>query len=211
MDLSLTISIITPKGIEMTTTEMKLLPDTLFNQRYGKEIIEKFKNTDKFKLIEMVNWITSNDEWVTFTTTVTFKNLIGYEASGSMKKATKYEYHKRVLNKVRKRLSRSRYNWETVLPIDYLAIYEYEQGSFFKPIPKANSPHHIHGLISVKREHAHRIYNFWLGELDKRLYKDLKSVSTVSTFKIEPLRLNETNSWVNYMTKGKNPQTDWFI
>ena len=159
----------------------------------------------------MVDWIISNDEWITFTTTVTFKNLIGYETSSSMKKATKYEYQKRVLNKVRKRLSRSRDLWKTVLPIDYLSIYEYEQGSFFKPIPKANSPHHIHGLISVKRDYASRIFDFGLLELDKRLYKDLKSIPTVSTFKIEPIRLDEAKSWVNYMTKGKNPETDWFV
>ena len=195
----------------MTLTDIEALPDTFFNQRYGSEIIEKLKNTEKFKLALMVDWIISNDEWITFTTTVTFKNLIGYETSSSMKKATKYEYQKRVLNKVRKRLSRSRDLWKTVLPIDYLSIYEYEQGSFFKPIPKANSPHHIHGLISVKRDYASRIFDFGLLELDKRLYKDLKSIPTVSTFKIEPIRLDEAKSWVNYMTKGKNPETDWFV
>jgi hypothetical protein len=195
----------------MTLTDIEVLPDTFFNQRYGSEIIEKLKNTEKSKLALMVDWIISNDEWITFTTTVTFKNLIGYETSSSMKKATKYEYQKRVLNKVRKRLSRSRDLWKTVLPIDYLSIYEYEQGSFFKPIPKANSPHHIHGLISVKRDYASRIFDFGLLELDKRLYKDLKSIPTVSTFKIEPIRLDEAKSWVNYMTKGKNPETDWFV
>ena len=195
----------------MTLTDIEVLPDTFFNQRYGSEIIEKLKNTEKSKLIRMVDWIISNDEWITFTTTVTFKNLIGYETSSSMKKATKYEYQKRVLNKVRKRLSRSRDLWKTVLPIDYLSIYEYEQGSFFKPIPKANSPHHIHGLISVKRDYSSRIFDFGLLELDKRLYKDLKSIPTVSTFKIEPIRLDEAKSWVNYMAKGKNPETDWFV
>ena len=195
----------------MTLTDIEVLPDTFFNQRYGSEIIEKLKNTEKSKLALMVDWIISNDEWITFTTTVTFKNLIGYETSSSLKKATKYEYQKRVLNKVRKRLSRSRDLWKTVLPIDYLSIYEYEQGSFFKPIPKANSPHHIHGLISVKRDYASRIFDFGLLELDKRLYKDLKSIPTVSTFKIEPIRLDEAKSWVNYMTKGKNPETDWFV
>ena len=195
----------------MTLTDIEVLPDTFFNQRYGSEIIEKLKNTEKSNLVLMVDWIISNDEWITFTTTVTFKNLIGYETSSSMKKATKYEYQKRVLNKVRKRLSRSRDLWKTVLPIDYLSIYEYEQGSFFKPIPKANSPHHIHGLISVKRDYASRIFDFGLLELDKRLYKDLKSIPTVSTFKIEPIRLDEAKSWVNYMTKGKNPETDWFV
>ena len=163
----------------MTLTDIEVLPDTFFNQRYGSEIIEKLKNTEKSKLALMVDWIISNDEWITFTTTVTFKNLIGYETSSSMKKATKYEYQKRVLNKVRKRLSRSRDLWKTVLPIDCLSIYEYEQGSFFKPIPKANSPHHIHGLISVKRDYASRIFDFGLLELDKRLYKDLKSIPTV--------------------------------
>ena len=195
----------------MTLTDIEVLPDTFFSQRYGSEIIEKLKNTEKSKLALMVDWIIYNDEWITFTTTVTFKNLIGYETSSSMKKATKYEYQKRVLNKVRKRLSRSRDLWKTVLPIDYLSIYEYEQGSFFKPIPKANSPHHIHGLISVKRDYSSRIFDFGLLELDKRLYKDLKSIPTVSTFKIEPIRLDEAKSWVNYMTKGKNPETDWFV
>jgi hypothetical protein len=205
------ISPVTPKGYEMPITDLETLPDTFFNQRYGSEIIEKIRNTEKYKLIRMIDWMISSDEWITFTATITFKNLVGYEASSSMKKATKYEYQKRVLNKVRKRLSRSRDLWDTVLPIDYLAIYEKEQGSFFKPIPKGNSPHHIHGLISVKREYAYRIYNFWLRELDRRLFKDLKSIPTVSTFKIEPIRLDEAKNWVNYITKGKNPETDWFV
>jgi hypothetical protein len=33
--------------------------------------------------------------------------------------------------------------------------------------------------------------------------KDLKSLSKVSTFLIEPLRLDEKVSWFNYMLKGK--------
>ena len=68
----------------MTLTDIEVLPDTFFNQRYGSEIIEKLKNTEKSKLIRMVDWIISNDEWITFTTTVTFKNLIGYETSSSI-------------------------------------------------------------------------------------------------------------------------------
>ena len=178
------------------------LPANEYNRRYGKEILEKTLKTSKYLRKYEFDWIASKDEWTSFVSTVTFKGLIGYEATDSMDKATKYEYNKRVLNKIKKRLCRSSTQWDSVLPINY-AQYEFEQGSFFKPVPKDSSPHHIHGLFVVRSGVASRIYDFSLRQLDRRLSKDLRSISNVSTFKIEPLRLEETQNWVNYMLKGK--------
>ena len=129
--------------------------------------------------------------------------VVACEASDGFRKATEYEYHKRVLNKVKKRLCRSTSKWNQVLPIDYFYQYEFEQGSHFKPVPKANSPHHIHGLFPVQKEVAERIYNFQTKEMDARLVKDLKSMKRVSTFLIEPLRTEESKAWLAYMLKGK--------
>lgn len=94
--------------------------------------------------------------------------------------------------------------WHHVLPIDYHFQYEREQGSHFKPVPRSNSPHHIHGLFPVHKDAANRIYNFESKVMDGRLVKDLESMSLVSTFLIEPLRSDEANSWLAYMLKGKS-------
>lgn len=178
------------------------LPLNEYNRRYGNEIVRNTLKNPNYLRHKEFEWIASNPEWVPFVSTVTFKDLQGYESSNSMKKATEYEYGKRVLNKIKRRLCRSNTKWDYFLPIQY-SQYEYEQGSFFKPIPKDNTPHHIHGLFVVRLEVAPRIYDFSLKRLDRRLSKDLRSISTVSTFKIEPLRTEETQNWLNYMSKGK--------
>ena len=187
----------------MIITGLEALPDTFFNQRYGSEIIEKIRNTEKSKLIRMINWMVSTDELITFTATVTFKNLVGYEASSSMKKATKYEYEKRVLTKIKKRLSRISSRWNSVIPIEYFFQYEYDQGSFFKPVSSRSHLHHIHGIFPVPKSLANRIFDFENHQLDGRLDKDLKSLRTVSTYLIEPLRSETASDWLNYLLKEK--------
>ena len=92
------------------------------------------------------------------------------------------------------------------MPYDELFVYEYEQGSFFKPVPKDNAPHHIHGLFPVRREVASRIYDFETYQLDERLTKDIASIDTVSSFKIEPLNLETSDAWLGYMLKEKTAQ-----
>lgn len=185
-------------------TKLEDLDDNEHNRRYGAEIVRKSLSNPRNLWKQELNWILGNDEWTPFVATVTFKGLSPYEAADGMRKATEYEYSKRVLNKVRKRLCRSSSKWSEVLPIDYFFQYEREQGSFFKPIPKSNAPHHVHALFPVKRECAQRIFNFDSGRLDQRLYKDLQSIASVSTFLIEPLRVDEAEAWVRYMLKGKD-------
>jgi hypothetical protein len=146
----------------------------------------------------------SNDEWITFTVTVTFKNLEPIEASEGYKKAAIYEYEKRVLMKIKKRLCRLSSKWNSVIPIEYFIQYEYDQGSFFKPLSSRNNPHHIHGVFPVPKRLAHRIYDFENSHLDQRLNKDLQSLHRVSTFLIEPLRSGESDAWLNYILKGKS-------
>ncbi len=180
------------------------LNDTEHNRRYGGEIVNKFRTSPRHQWQQELNWILGKDEWITFAATVAFKGLVPYEANDGMKKATEYEYSKRVLNKVRRRLCRSDSKWDEVLPIDYFRQYEYEQGSFFKPVPRSNSPHHIHALFPVSKTLASRIFQFETCLLDERLNKDIGSISTVSSFLIEPLRKDEAGAWINYMLKGKS-------
>lgn len=185
-------------------TKLEDLPDTDHNRKYGSEIVRKSLSNPKNQSELELNWILDNKDWIPFTATVTFKNLKAYEANDGFRKATEFEYGKRVLNKVKKRLCRSRSKWNHVLPIDYHFQYELEQGSHFKPVPRSNSPHHIHGLFPVQKDVASRIYNFELKGMDSRLVKDLESMNFVSTFLIEPLRTEEANAWLAYMLKGKS-------
>ena len=185
-------------------TKLEDLIDSEHNDRYGSEIVRKSLSSPMNQRELELNWILGNKDWIPFAATVTFRNLVACEASDGIRKATEYEYHKRVLNKVKKRLCRSSSKWNQVLPIDYFFLYEFEQGSYFKPVPKANSPHHIHGLFPVQKEVAERIYNFQTKEMDTRIVKDLKSMNLVSTFLIEPLRTEESKAWFAYMLKGKS-------
>jgi hypothetical protein len=185
-------------------TKLEDLPDNEYTRRYGSEIVRKSLSDPRNQRELELNWILENKDWIPFTATVTFKNLKAYEANDGYRKATEYEYGKRVLNKVKKRLCRSRSKWNQVLPIDYLFQYEFEQGSHFKPVPRFNSPHHIHGLFPVNKDVANRIYNLDSQQMDSRLAKDLKSMNLVSTFLIEPLRIEDSNAWLTYMLKGKS-------
>lgn len=185
-------------------TKLEDLPDTEHNRRYGSEIVRKSLSSPMNQRELELNWILGNSDLISFAATVTFKNLVAFEASDGIRKATEYEYHKRVLNKVKKRLCRSSSKWKQVLPIDDFFLYEFEQGSYFKPVPRSNSPHHIHGLFPVQKEVAERIFNFQSNEMDARLVKDLNSMDLVSTFLIEPLRTDESKAWLAYMLKGKS-------
>jgi hypothetical protein len=183
-------------------TNINDLSDTEHNRRYGSEIVRKTLSNPRNQDKMILEHILSSPEIYPVAVTVTFKNLVPLETDQGMKKATEYEYSKRVLNKVRKRLGRSRSKWNSVLPIHFFQ-YEYEQGSFFKPVPRNCSPHHIHGVLAIPRVLAPRIFDFQQGCLDQRLSKDLRSMDKVSTFLIEPLRTSEAHAWYNYMMKGK--------
>ncbi len=150
-----------------------------------------------------LDWITANPDWTVFTITVTFKNLVPLEIRQGMKLATEYEYKKKVLTKIKRRLCRLSNYWDKVLPVTDFFVYEYDQTSFFKKVPTNRSPHHIHGILPIPNRVLPRFYNFDTGALDQRLMKDLASLSKVSTFLIEPLRLDEKAAWFNYMLKDK--------
>jgi hypothetical protein len=187
----------------MMITRTEQLEDSLFNQRYGQEIVKKSLTTKRNLKKQELEWITSNPDWTTFTITVTFKNLVPLETGQGMKLATRYEYNKKVLTKIKKRLCRLSNYWDKVLPVTDFYVYEYDETSFFKKVSNNQSPHHIHGILPIPNRVLHKFYNLETGELDKRLMKDLKSLSKVSTFLIEPLRLDEKDSWFNYMLKDK--------
>jgi hypothetical protein len=180
------------------------LKDTEFNSRYGIEIVNKANSSPRYYYRHLLDWMVTNDEWINFTVTVTFKNLEPIEASEGYKKAAKYEYEKRVLTKIKKRLCRLSSKWNSVIPIEYFFQYEYDQGSFFKPVSTRSNPHHIHGIFPVPKSFAHRIYDFENSCLDSRLTKDLQSLQRVSTFLIEPLRSSESDAWLNYILKEKS-------
>jgi hypothetical protein len=152
------------------------------------------------------DWMMHNPDWQLFTATVTMKTKrlqASKQPIENMKSWTTYNYKNRVLNKVRRRLCRSKFLWNKVLPIDYIYQYEFEQGSYFKQVPKDGAPHHIHAVFPVKRDLAERIFDFSIHQLDLRLHKDLRSLDCVSSFLIEPLRYEEGHKWLSYLLKDK--------
>lgn len=192
----------------MIVTRIEDLEDTYYNQTYGTEIIRKsIKKTRidaKLLKIQELEWLVyDNKEWTTFTITVTFQNIVPVISNLGMKGACFYELEKGVFTKIRKRLCRLQKHWDQVLKITDFCVYEFEQGSFFKAVPNDQSPHHIHGLFPVPNHLASRIYDFTNRHLDMRLNKDLRSMHTVSTFHLEPIRLDEAGSWYKYMIKSK--------
>ena len=154
------------------------------------------------------DWMMNNRDWQMFTATVVMKTTQLRDSKQpieNMKSWTTYNYKHRVLAKVKRRLCRSSSKWNQVLPIDYLYQYEFEQGSYFKPVPKKGAPHHIHAVFPVKRDCAGRIFDFSMNKLDRRLQKDLGSLDCVSSFLIEPLRHEDGHKWLSYMLKDKTP------
>lgn len=180
------------------------LPSTNYNDRYGKEIIQKSLNHPRNLRKRELYWmIHEQTEWSIYTITVTFVGLKPVIASYGMKGAAMHEFDHHVLPKIRRRLCRSKKHWEKVLPTPEFVVYEYQQGSFFKPVPKSNSPHHVHGLLAVKKRVEAKIFDKEASALDERLQKDLASVRTVGSFLIEPLRVDEAENWYHYMIKDK--------
>ena len=178
--------------------------NTVFNQRYGVEIRRKALVTPIGLKKQEYEWIVNNPDWITLAITVTFKNLVPIYMGSGMKLATEYEYNKKVLTKIKKRLCRLRSHWNDVLPIPDFYLYEYDQTSFFKGVSNPQTPHHIHGILPIPVGLIGRIIDMETAELDDRLYKDLKSLKKVSTFLIEPLRLENADAWLTYMLKDKN-------
>ncbi len=181
----------------------ELLKDTEFNQRYGQEILQNsLKSHTKLRKQEF-DWLVQNPDWVTLTVTVTFKNLVPFHVNNGLRLATEYEYEKYVLTKIKKRLTRLQKYWDKVLIAEF-SVYEFDQTSFFRKINTSKTPHHIHGIITIPREKMNRLIDPSTGNLHPRLKKDLRSLKKVSTFLIEPLRIETAHSWFHYMLKDKN-------
>ena len=180
----------------------ELLKDTVYNQTYGQEILQKSLRTQTNLRKLEYDWIIKNPDWITLTITVTFKNLVPFYMNNGMRLATEYEYDKYVLTKIKKRLTRLQKYWGKVF-IHEFSVYEFDQTSFFRKSDSPRTPHHIHGIITIPKEKMNRLFDPNTGTLHPRLEKDLKSLKKVSTFLIEPLRLDTSHSWFHYMLKDK--------
>ena len=180
----------------------ELLTDTVYNQTYGQEILQKSLRTQTNLRKLEYDWITQNPDWISLTITVTFKNLVPFHMTEGMKLATEYEYQKHVLTKIKKRLTRLQKYWNKVFIYEF-SVYEFDQTSYFRKSDSPRTPHHIHGIITIPREKMNRLIDPNTGTLHPRLEKDLRSIKKVSTFLIEPLRLETAHSWFHYMFKDK--------
>ena len=180
----------------------ELLKDTVYNQTYGQEILQKSLRTQTNLRKLKYDWITQNPDWITLTITVTFKNLVPFYMNNGMRLATEYEYDKYVLTKIKKRLTRLQKYWNKVFIYEF-SVYEFDQTSYFRKSDSPRTPHHIHGIITIPREKMNRLIDPNTGTLHPRLEKDLRSLKKVSTFLIEPFRLETAHSWFHYMLKDK--------
>ena len=181
----------------------ELQNESEFNQRYELEILQKSSRKQTNLRKQEFDWLIQNPDWITLTVTVTFKNLVPFQLNNGMRLATEYEYEKYVLTKIKKRLTRLQKYWNKVLIAEF-SVYEFDQTSFFRKSDTPKTPHHVHGIITIPREKMNRIIDPETGKLHTRLEKDLRSLKKVSTFLIEPLRLEATHSWFHYMLKDKN-------
>lgn len=157
-------------------------------------------------------------DYMVFTITVCFRGLRPVMLYNGFEDAAQYFYRKIALTKIRKRLCRAKKHWNTVLPDILPAVYEYEHVNHSKLGKKRNFIHHVHGSIMVPCSLASRIYRFDSCEIDNRLTRDIlssgkSSASTsVSSFYIEPLKMDSYNDWHGYLLKQKHPgQIDSFL
>lgn len=137
------------------------------------------------------------DKWTPFAITAVFKS------SGCKPRADHWldEYKHKVVWKVNKRLSR---NAHDLIPIhDIACYYEFGESSLMKTLADKRKPHHVHAILLIPINMTDRVWNREGNKLDARLEKDFRSIRTVSSVLMEPVREGRSIDWITYSAKGK--------
>ena len=143
--------------------------------------------------------MSESNEWRIFSCTVVFKPIDRINT----KDRYEQEYKKRVLQKIRRRLERSKIYQNTAIPYEELFYFERTEKSKFRATEK-RCPYHIHSLIPIRVSQVHRFWSYDENQLNRRLNKDITSIDIVQDVLIEPIRDAEALAWLMYMTKYKN-------
>jgi hypothetical protein len=146
------------------------------------------------------DWFESkSEEWDLYTLTVVF-NSRGRQAKPDRWEG---EYKKYVLNKIKRALEPNRKNQEYAIPYEEFCYYEFEESSIHR-ITSSRKPHHIHGLIPIRKKQIHRFWSTDNNNLQERIRKDICSIHTVQSILIEKIEPGKTIDWIRYTIKGKS-------
>lgn len=145
------------------------------------------------------DWFESKkEEWELFTITVVFK------ASGETPRPETWnsEYDKCVLRKIRKALEPNQKNQQNAIPFQYFYYYEFDESSIHR-ITSSRKPHHIHGLLPIRKSQVSRFWSIDENNIRERIQKDIHSTGIVQSVEIRPITENSTIDWITYITKMK--------
>ncbi len=158
------------------------------NQYSRKEIINAW-----------ADWLKNKSEnWEYFTITVVFKS------GGKIRRPDRWEseYKNYVLKKIRRALEGNTKNLEEAIPFEDMAYYEFEETSIHR-ITSNRKPHHVHGLIPIRKYQLHKFWSVDNNAVKERIKKDIESIKTVQSVLIEPINKNKLLDWISYITKRK--------
>lgn len=155
--------------------------------------------TTKSKLLNAeATWLESiRNEWTPFAITTVFKSSGIRPRSGHWLD----EYKHKVVWKVNKCLDK---HANELIPIhDIACYYEFGESSLMKTLADKRRPHHVHAILLIPKNRVSRVWNTEASALNPRLVKDFKSIRTVSSVLMEPVREGECIDWMTYSAKGK--------
>jgi len=158
--------------------------------------------TKSQEITHWTRWFESKSEdWFYLTITLVFHR----DQIGLSRETCEAEYRTRILPKFQRRIERAQSNWTSALPFaSELFYYEKDETSLYKRV-KNSSPHHLHGVLAVPKARLHRIWSTDSSSLCEALERDLKSLSSLSDWLIEPVRDGDLGTWLRYITKGGKP------
>ena len=149
-----------------------------------------------------VTWLNSlsKTDWDLFAVTAVFRS------SGNMPCADKFKEHykHKVLWKIKKRIHKRKAALLHAIPYEDLHFYEFSESSRFRITNDKRQPHHVHGIVPIRKYHSHKVWDKQKFELKDGLVKDFKSIKDVSSVLMEPVNDAGIKNWINYITKRKS-------
>lgn len=111
------------------------------------------------------------------------------------------EYQHKVIWKINKQISRKA---PELLVNSVIAYYEHSHVQSTKSLKDYRYPHHVHGIVFIKNEHLHKVWDIASGTIRPSLQRDFDSIKTVSSVLMEPLSEGGECRWMSYITKRKS-------
>lgn len=173
-------------------------------------------NLSKLQNQLIYDWLFQSAEWKVFAITVVFKKPRFYQAPTVLRELCLRDYEKTVIPKLMKRLHRNPKKWTSAMPFHQLYVYEYDHHRMYKTTnvrasaihsaessnPKPQPVPHIHGVIAIRNEFIHRLFNKTNG-LSSKVIKDLITTAKIRSVEIAPIELDRSFDWFNYIAKLK--------